>query len=220
MLLPLKIIFTKSLEEGKIPHIWKVGHISAIHKNGKRTKAENYRPISLTSVPGKILDEIVDHMTKYNLFSSEQHGFISGKSCTTQLLEFLEDLTQALDNGKDVDVIYLDFCKAFDKVPHRGLLKKLWAYGIRGKLHVWIKEFLSNRTQKVVVEGKESATAQVKSGIPQGSVLGPILFLIYINDLPSVILVLKKLFADDAKLYQIVSSMVEVTQVQNSINDC
>ena len=153
------------------------------------------------------------------LFSSEQHGFISGKSCTTQLQEFLEDLTQALDNGKDVDVIYLDFCKAFDKVPHRRLLKKLWAYGIRGKLHVWIKEFLSNRTQKVGVEGKESATAEVKSGIPQGSVLGPILFLIYINDLPSAILVLKKLFADDAKLYQIVSSMVEVTQVQNSIND-
>ena len=134
-------------------------------------------------------------------------------------LEFLEDLTQALDTGKDVDVIYLDFCKAFDKVPHRRLLKNLRAYGIRGKLHVWIKEFLSNRTQKVVVEGKESATAQVKSGIPQGSVLGPILFLVYINDLPSVILVLKKLFADDAKLYQIVSSMVEVTQVQNSIND-
>ena len=153
------------------------------------------------------------------MFSSEQHGFISGRSCTTQLLEFPEDLTQALDNGKDVDVIYLDFCKAFDKVSHRRLLKKLWAYGIRGKLHVWINEFLSNRTQKVVVEGKESATAQVKSGIPQGSVLGPILFLIYINDLPSVILVLKKLFADDAKLYQIVSSMVEVTQVQNSIND-
>ena len=149
--------------------------------------------------------------------SSEQHGFTSGKSCTTQLLEFLEDLTKALDNGKDVDVIYLDFCKAFDKVPHRRLLKKLWAYGIRGKLHVWIKEFLSNRTQKVLVEGKESATALVKSGIPQGSVLGPILFLNHINDLPSVILVLKIFFADDAKLYQIVSSMVEVTQVQNSI---
>ena len=129
------------MKKEKYPIFGKVGHISAIHKNGKRTKAENYRPISLTSVPGKILEklicgEIVDHMTKNNLFSSEQHGFISGKSCTTQLLKFLEDLTQALDNGKDVDVIFLDFCKAFDKVPHRRLLKKLWAYGIRGKLHV------------------------------------------------------------------------------------
>ena len=113
-----------------------IGHISAIHKNGRRIKAENCRPISLTSVPENILeklirDDIVDHTTKNNLFSSEQHGFISGKSCTTQLLEFQEDL----DSGKDIDVTYLDFCKAFDKVPHRRLLKKLWAYGIREKLH-------------------------------------------------------------------------------------
>ena len=135
------------------------------------------------------------------------------------MLEFLEDLTEALDNGKDVDVIYLDFCKASGKVPYRRLLKKLWAYGIRGNLHSWIKKFLSNRMQKVVVEGKESATAQIKSGIPQGSVLGPILFLVFKNDLPSVILVLMKLFADDAKIYQDVNSMVEVAQVQNSIND-
>ena len=128
------------MKKEKYPTVGKLG-ISQLHKNGKRTKAENYRPTGLTSVPGKILDKlicdaIIDHMTKNNLFSSEQHGFISGKSCTTQLLEFLEDLTQALGNGKDVDVIYLDFCKTFDKVPHRRLLKKLWAYGIRGNLHV------------------------------------------------------------------------------------
>ena len=206
MLLPLQLIFIKSLNEGKIPDVWKVGHISAIHKNGPRTKAENYRPISLTSVPGKILerltrDEIVDHKTKNDFFSPEQHGFMSGRSCTTQLLEFLEDLTEILDNGKDIDVIYLDFCKAFDKVPHRRLLKKLWAYGIRGQIHQWIKEFLSNRIQKVIVEGKESVTAKVTSGIPQDSVLGPILFLVFITDLPSVIQALKKFFADDAKLY-------------------
>ena len=104
----------------KVPDIWKVGHISAIHKSGSRSKAENYRPISLTSVPGKIMerlmrDQIVDHMTKNNFFSPEQHGFIKGKSCNTQSLEFLEDLTEALDAGKDADVIYLDFQKHLTK---------------------------------------------------------------------------------------------------------
>ena len=224
LLTPLRIIFTKSLEEEKIPDIWKVGHISAIHKSGSRSKAENYRPISLTSVPGKIMerlirDRIVDHMTENNFFSPEQHGFISGKSCTTQLLEFLEDLTEALDSGKDADVIYLDFQKAFDKVPHKRLLKKLWAYGIQGKIHSWIKEFLSNRIQTVLVDGNSSSKAKVTSGIPQGSVLGPILFLIFINDLPSVIQALKKLFADDTKVYQIVTCMADVTHLQSVVNN-
>ena len=120
-------------------------------------------------------------------------------------MEFFEDLIEILDNGKDIDVIHLDFCKAFDKVLHRRLLKKLWAYGIRGQIHSWIKEFLSHRIQKVIVEGNKSVTAKVTSGIPQGSILGPILFLVFINDLPSVILALKKLFADDVKLYQVTS---------------
>ena len=128
-------------------------------------------------------------------------------------MEFLEDIIENLDNGKDIDVIYLDFCKAFDTVPHRRLLKKSWAYGIRGQIHQWITEFLSNRIQKVTVEGKESVTAKITSGIPQGSVLGPILFLVFINDLPSVIQALKKLFADDAILYQVVTSVMEVTHV-------
>ena len=157
-------------------------------------------------------------MTKNNFFSPEQHGFMSGETYTTQLLEFL-DLTEILDSGNDIDVIYLDFWKAFDKVPHRRLLKKLWAYGIRGQIHHWMKEFLSNRIQKVRVEGKESVTDKVTSEIPQGSVLGPILFLAFINDLPSVIQALKNLFADDAKLYQVVTSVMEVTHVQGSINN-
>ena len=104
--------------------------MTAIFKSGSKSKSENYRPISLTSVPGKIMerlirDKIVDHMKQNQLFSKSQHGFLAGRSCTTQLLEFLEDITTALDQGDDVDVIYLDFCKAFDKVPHKQLLKKL-----------------------------------------------------------------------------------------------
>ena len=111
------------------------------------------KTISLTSVPGKILEriirnEIVNHMTENNLFTTCQHGFIAGKSCTTQPLEYNEDITQVLDNGNGVDIIYLDFQKAFDKVPHKRLLKKLHAYGIRGQVYEWIKEFLNKRQQK------------------------------------------------------------------------
>ena len=123
-----------------------------------------------------------------NLFSAAQHGFVTGKSCSTQLLELMEELIEALDSNEDVDIIYLDFAKAIDKVPHKRLLKKLWGYGIRGKVNSWIKEFLTDRSQKVVIEGKSSDSANISSGIPQGSALGPILFLIFINDLPDVIL--------------------------------
>ena len=119
------------MEESKIPDIWKRANVTAIHKSGDKTNLENYRPISLTSVAYKlmerlILDKIVDHMTPHNLFSPYQHGFIPGKSCITQLLETLEEITDAMDQGYDVDIIYLDYTKAFDKIPHKRLLKKLW----------------------------------------------------------------------------------------------
>ena len=115
-------------------------------------------------------------------------------------IQFKEDF-QALDRGEDVDVIYLDFAKAFDKVPHKRLLRKLSGYGIKGKVYNWIKEFLSNRKQRVVINRTKSEWRKVTSGIPQGSVLGPILFLIFINDMPEVLNCCIKLFADDAKLY-------------------
>ena len=154
-----------------------------------------------------------------NLFSCSQHGFLAGRSCTTQLLEFLEDVTTALDNGEDVDVIYLDFCKAFDKVPHKRLLRKLWGYGIRGNVHAWIQDFLSDRKQHVRINGNLSDPVKVTSGVPQGSVLGPILFLIYINDLPEVISTIMKLFADDAKIYKSISTIQHVELLQLSVDE-
>ena len=158
-------------------------------------------------------------MSVNNLFAKSQHGFLAGKSCVTQLLEFLEDVTSALDKGEDVDVIYLDLSKAFDRVPHERLLRKLWGYGIRGNIHSWIKDFLSNRKQQVNVNGKLSKSIPVSSGVPQGSVLGPILFLVFINDMPDVITVIMKLFADDAKFYRSVTNQEHIEQVQYSVNE-
>ena len=129
----------------------------------------------------------------------------------------MEEITQAIDNGDELDIIYLDFCKAFDKAPHRRLLQKLYAYGIRGKLHLWVKGFLTDRKQRVIVKGSQSTWKNVTSGIPQGSVLGPVLFLVFINDVPDILNVLIKLFADDAKLYSIVTSDND-NRVQFSLN--
>ena len=152
------------------------------------------------------------------IFSPFQHGFLSGKSCVTQLLEFLDNLTEALDQGDGVDIIYLDFSKAFDKLQHRRLMKKIWGYGTRGKVYKWIKEFLANRSQQVVVDGQSSSTKPVTSGVPQGSVLGPILFVIYINDLPDVIQCCIRLFADDSKIYCRVSRIEHVEILQSCLN--
>ena len=145
--------------------------MTALFKSGDRQLPENYRPISLTSVVCKLMEriirnEIFSHMEPNNLFAEEQHGFIGGRSCTTQLLEFMEVISDAVDRGDDVDNIYLDFAKAFDKVRHQRLLAKLHGYGIQGKTHEWIRDFLSSRQQRVVVNGVYSDWVPVMSGIP------------------------------------------------------
>ena len=204
--IPLSILFRKSLKEGA-HESWRKAIITAIHKKGSRSAPENYRPISLTSVISKIMESIVrdailSHMMKNNLLNDAQHGFVPGRDCITQLLLCLEDWTSMIENGDMFDIIYTDFSKAFDSVAHKRLLQKLESIGIRGDLLNWIKSFLNKRTQCVNVDGKLSKWIKVISGIPQGSVLGPLLFVIFINDMPDEVkFSICKLFADDCKLY-------------------
>jgi hypothetical protein len=170
---------------------------------------------------GIIRDLLVNHLQKNRLINNSQHGFMKNKSCTTNLLEFLEEVTSAVDKGDPVDVVYLDFSKAFDKVPKERLLKKLLAHGISGRVKDWISSWLTGRKQKVVVNGKMSGWKDVLSGVPQGSVLGPILFTIFINDLDKCaekILLIKK-FADDTKAAHIVRSQEEAKVLQECLDE-
>jgi retron-type reverse transcriptase len=139
-----------------------------------------------------------------NLFSQHQYGFVKNRSVNVQLLKVVDDWSAILDQGSQVGIIYTDFEKAFDKVPHRRLLSKLFSYGVSRKLILWIESFLSGRTQSIKINQENSSSRHVMSGIPQGSVLGPVLFVIYINDLPNVCAGRSDIFmfADDAKMYK------------------
>ncbi|KAI8500844.1 hypothetical protein Bbelb_216620 [Branchiostoma belcheri] len=222
--IPLNILFKKSLEAAKLPEGWKQAHVTPIHKKGNRSTPGNYRPVSLTSVVGKVMesiirDSLVDHMMRNSLFTDAQHGFVPGRSCMTQLLVCTEAWTRSLQEGNPVDVIYLDFKKAFDTVPHKRLISKMERYGVGGNVCAWIEDFLSNRKQRVVVNNQSSSWKDVKSGIPQGSVLGPILFVIYINDLPESVSCAVKIFADDSKLYGNVKQSNSIEAIQGDLNE-
>ena len=203
-----------SIKTGIVPQDWRDAIVSPLHKKGSRAKTENYRPVSLTSVVGKMLESIIkDHITKhldkFKLIKSSQHGFTKGRSCLTNLLEFFEEVTKGLDENNPVDLVYLDFAKAFDKVPYERLFKKLVSHGIDGEVLYWIKNWLSGRRQQVSINRELSDWKNVTSGVPQGSVLGPVLFVIYINDLEMDLVSKIGKFADDTKMCKNVRSEVD-----------
>ena len=208
---PLTTLFQASLDKAIVPSDWKKASVCPIFKKGEKSAAANYRPVSLTCVTSKIMEHILtSQLMRYaeenNIFHPSQHGFCRDHGCEKQLIELVCDIATKLDQGEEVEACVLDFSKAFDKVNHNKLLYKLASYGVSYQLVAWIDNFLTDRTQKVVIDAEESPEAPVTSGVPQGSVIGPAMFLFYINDLPDNLKSSIRLFADDTIAYNSASN--------------
>ena len=216
-------LFNQSLTEGTVPASWKQAYVTPIYKKGTKTDPRNYRPVSLTSLICKTLEhiltsQIMRHLESNNILTDVQYGFRSMRSCEAQLFLTIDDFGRAVDKKLQVDVAILDFAKAFDKVAHARLAHKLNYYGVRGPLLLWLQSFLTDRTQKVIIDGSYSSPCHVTSGVPQGSVLGPVLFLIYINDIIANIHSQLRLFADDCLLYRPIHSSDDHKILQSDLD--
>ena len=219
---PLCNLFNKSLSTGTLPFDWVSGNIVSIHKRNDKHNPCNYRPISLTSVIMKVFERIIHRhlvsaLEHYHLLTPSQSGFRNKRSTVTLLTEAVDDWSLGLEQRSTIHCLLLDFSKAFDSVPHECLLK-LSSLGINGKVLSWLRSFLTYRKQRVVINGAYSDWANVTSGVPQGTVLGPLLFLLYVNDLDSIVKNSKiKLFADDALLYAPANTQQECSALQDDL---
>jgi hypothetical protein len=217
---PLCILFNQSISSGLFPDIWKVAHVIPIHKDNDKSQCENYRPISILSCFPKIFEALVyeviySHVN--SLISTRQHGFVRKKSTVSNLLEYKHYLCGAFAKNIQVDSIYTDFSKAFDKVNHAILCSKLQSMGIHGSLLRWVESYLFNRSQLVAVKGEVSEPATVTSGVPQGSHLGPLLFNIFVNDLVSQLKCPSLLYADDLKIYSTITNLGDALSLQSDL---
>lgn len=220
----LQLIFQKSLAAHSVPVDWKMANITPIFKKGDKDCPTDYRPISLTCICSKVPEHIitsslVSHFNQYNILYHLQHGFRHARTCESQVLELTTALQTNLSERKQTDLIIMDFSKAFDKVCHKRLLAKLDYYGIRNDTLQWIRCFRLGRQQRVVIDGDQSSYLPVLSGVPQGSVIGPILFLTYINDLPNYVHSNVHLFADDTIMYLTIQSEDQCDQLQSDLNN-
>jgi len=218
---PLQNLFNFSISNGRVPRSWKEAIVCALHKKSDPQDVENYRPISLLSVLSKCLERILhkyifNHLRAIEFITPSQSGFIPKDSTVNQLVSVYHSFCKALDEGKEVRAVFCDISKAFDRVWHEGLIHKLRLSGISGNLLSWLKDYLHERTQCVVISGCQSDPLPINAGVPQGSILGPLLFLIYINDIVRDIHCPIRLFADDTTLYIIVDNPVDAANHLNT----
>jgi Reverse transcriptase (RNA-dependent DNA polymerase) len=219
---PLTMLFNLSLQSGIFPTMWKSSYIVPIFKKGARDQIGNYRGIAILSSIPKLFEKIIFDRIYFNLkekISTRQHGFMKGKSVVSNLMSFVSFCVNEIENGFQVDAVYTDFSKAFDCLNHKILLKKLHAYGFVSKMYAWIESYLSGRTQMVRIGNCISSEIQVWSGVPQGSHLGPLLFLLFINDIVKIFEnVQALLYADDMKLFFVIKDKNDCEKIQSDLS--